>query len=117
MGVRISLLLGPLAFLAIAPAPLISCAEPAKDTQYPPRAEGCEVQVFRDTPSVMSDNLGPVTATCGGDVKDDDCMRTLKDQACKLGADIVWGVSDIPENVQGKKRFAGRAAHTKTSGK
>ncbi len=115
MGVRISSLL-----VLVAAAPLLGCGEPAnhaRDTKYPPRAEGCEVQVFHDTPSAMSDNIGPVTATCGADVKDDDCMRTLKDQACKLGADIIWGVSDIPANVQGKKQFAGRAAHTQTSGK
>jgi hypothetical protein len=112
VGVRISLLLS-----LLAAAPLAGCPEAAKDTKYPPRAEGCEVQMFHDTPSVMSDNIGPVTATCGADVKDDDCMRTLKDQACKLGADILWGVSDIPSNVQGKKQFAGRAAHTKTAGK
>ena len=93
------------------------CSEPAKDTKYPPRAEGCEVQMFRDTPSVTSENIGPVTATCGADVKDDDCLRTLKDQACKLGADILWGVSAPPANVQGKKRLSGRAAHTKTAGK
>ena len=110
MGVRTPLLLG--LSLVIA-----GCSEPAKDTKYPPRAEGCEVKVFRDTPSVTSDNIGPVTATCGADVKDDDCMRTLKDQACKLGADVLWGVSDPPENVLGKKRLTGRAAHTKTGGK
>lgn len=113
MRVRISSLFGLLAV-----ASLLGCGEPGKhDTKYPPRAEGCEVQMFHDTPSVMSDNIGPVTATCGADVKDDDCMRTLKDQACKLGADIIWGVSDIPSNVQGKKQFAGRAAHTQTAGK
>ena len=75
------------------------------------------MKVFPEAPPVVTDNIGPVTARCGADVKDEDCMRTLKDQACKLGGDIVWGVSDIPSNVQGKKQFAGRAAHSKTAGK
>ena len=103
-------------FLVLATV-LAGCSAPAKDTKYPARPEGCDVQVFHETPSVMSDNIGPVTATCGGDVKDDDCMRTLEDQVCKLGGNIVWGVSDTPANIQGKKQFSGRAAHTKTAGK
>ncbi len=65
----------------------------------------------------MSDNIGPVTATCAEDIKDDDCLRTLKDQACKLGGDIVWGVDDVPSRALGKKKVAGRAAHTKPVGK
>ena len=75
------------------------------------------MKVFPEAPPVMTDNIGPVMATCGDDVKDDDCMRTLKDQACKLGGDIVWGVSDVPAKVHGKKQLAGRAAHSKTAGK
>jgi hypothetical protein len=93
------------------------CPSRAQDSQYPARAAGCDVKVFHEAPSVMTDNIGPVTATCGDDIKDEDCMRTLKDQVCKLGGDLVWGVSDIPSNVQGKKQFAGRAAHTKTAGR
>jgi hypothetical protein len=93
------------------------CPSPAQDGQYPVRAAGCDVKVFHEAPGVMTDNIGPVTATCGDDITDEDCMRTLKDQVCKLGGDLVWGVSDIPSNVQGKKQFAGRAAHTKTAGK
>jgi hypothetical protein len=111
VGVRIPLFLVACVFGAAG------CPAPAQDSQYPARPEGCDVKVFPGTPPVMTDNIGPVTATCAEDVKDDDCMRTLKDQACKLGGDIVWGVSDIPGNVQGKKQFAGRAAHSKTAGK
>lgn len=75
------------------------------------------MQTFQNAPGVMTDNIGPVTATCSADVKDEDCMRTLKDQACKLGADVLWGLSDIPSNAAGKKQLAARAAHTKTAGK
>ena len=93
------------------------CGGPGQEGQYPSRPEGCDVKVFHEAPGVMTDNIGPVTATCAADIKDEDCMRTLKDQACKLGGDIVWGVSDAPSNVQGKKQLAGRAAHSKTAGK
>ena len=107
MGTRITGLL--LAML------LAACAggAPAKTTGYPPQPEGCPVQVFPDTPPMPTENIGPVMASCGADIADADCMRTLKDQACKLGADVIWGVPDKPSMEVGKKRFYGRAAHTK----
>jgi hypothetical protein len=86
-----------------------------KPGQYPARAEGCDVQVFPEAPSMPTDNIGPVTAVCGDDISNDDCLRTLKDQTCKLGGDVVWGVPPTPTTSQGKKRLAGRAAHTKTA--
>ncbi len=58
-----------------------------------------------------TDNVGPVMASCS-DATVADCMRTLKDSACKLGADVLWGV-DPPEVKAGKMHLHGRAAHTK----
>ena len=92
----------------------IGCAGPS-DTKYPARPEGCEIKVFADTPSIPTDNIGPVTATCDPDVADRLCLRTLQDEACRLGADVVWGVDPAAPQVgaSAKKRIAGRAAHTK----
>jgi hypothetical protein len=90
------------------------CGSPEKDARFPARPEGCDVQVFPEAPTMPTDNIGPVGATCGQDISNDDCLRTLKDQACKLGGDVVWGVADVPSQSQGKKKLAGRAAHTKT---
>ncbi|MBX3228536.1 MAG: hypothetical protein KIT84_07780 [Labilithrix sp.] len=92
---------------------LAACGAPEKPSQYPPREPGCEVRIFPEQPSYGTDNIGPVSASCDESVADSDCMRTLMDQACKLGADTVWGVSDKPELKDGKKRFYGRAAHQK----
>ena len=72
------------------------------------------MKLFPEAPPMPTDNIGPVTAWCGEDINNDACMRTLKDQACKLGGDVVWGVSDLPSVSVGKKKLAGRAAHTKT---
>ena len=95
---------------------IAGCASPPpKDTQYPPRQPGCEVQIYPDVPPVPTDNIGPVSASCDDITSDADCMRELKDQACKLGADVVWGVSDNPTKQAGKKKFFGRSAHTKTA--
>lgn len=108
-------LLGLLAPAALVVLTVTGCpAAPEKDARFPARAEGCEVQVFPESPSMPTENIGPVMATCGQDVSNDDCLRTLKDQTCKLGGDVVWGVADVPSQSQNKKKLAGRAAHTKT---
>jgi len=39
-------------------------------------------------------------------------LRELKDQVCKLGGDVVWGVEPEPEHVDGRWKYHGRAAHT-----
>lgn len=94
---------------------LAACGSPpAKESKYPPRPEGCDVAIFVEVPPMPTDNIGAVTATCDPSISDADCLRTLKDQACKLGADVVWGVSD--SDAGGKKKVSGRAAHKKTAG-
>ena len=94
---------------------LLGCPAPQKEGQYPARPEGCDIKVFPEIPPMPTDNIGPVMATCGADISNDDCMRTLKDQACKLGGDVVWGVDNVPSMSLGMKKLAGRAAHTKTA--
>lgn len=89
----------------------------AGDSKYPPRPEGCEVQVFVDTPTVPTDNIGAVSASCEDSVSDADCLTTLKDEACKLGGDVVWGVDPKPTLEGGRKKLYGRAAHTTAAAK
>jgi hypothetical protein len=78
--------------------------------KFPPQPPGCPVQVYKDAPTVQTENLGPVIASCTPDIPADACERTLKDQACKLGGDVVWGVARMDES--GRYRLVGRAAHT-----
>ena len=94
----------------------VGCGGSKPPGKYGPRPEGCEITLFHDAPTVPTDNIGTVNAICGDDVKDADCMRTLKDEACKLGADVIWGVEDKPSMSYGKKKWDGRAAHTKAGG-
>lgn len=92
----------------------VACSPPEQPSKYPPQKPGCEVQVFTDlNPTYQTENIGPVSASCDESISDADCMRTLKDQACKLGADTVWGVNEPPTKAAGKKKFFGRAAHQK----
>ena len=86
-----------------------------KNDRYPPRPEGCPVELFQAGPRGATDNIGPVSATCSEQTKDDDCIRTLKDEVCRMGGDVVWGVDAVPEKRPAdRKRFTGRAAHTVT---
>lgn len=100
----------PIASLAVL---FLGCSSPPKETKYPARKEGCAVQVFESTPTMATDNIGVVNATCDEVVSDEDCLRTLEDEACKLGADVIWGVDPKPTMDLGKKKLSGRAAHTK----
>jgi hypothetical protein len=95
-------------------ASVVGCG-PKSDTpsKFPPREPGCEVRVFPEAPNYPTENIGPVSASCEETVSDADCLRTLKDQACKLGADTAWGVNDPPTMKDGRKRLSGRAAHQK----
>jgi hypothetical protein len=93
---------------------LASCGgKPEQPSKYPPQKEGCDVQIFQETPTQATDNIGPVSSTCDQSVSDEDCLRTLKDEACKLGGNVIWGVEPNPTKQLGKKKFFGRAAHTK----
>lgn len=76
------------------------------------RPAGCDVKVFADAPPMKTQNIGTVSARCADDTSDDDCVRQLQDEVCKLGGDVVWGVSP-PSMKNGKKRVSGRAAHTR----
>lgn len=83
-------------------------------SKWPPRPEGCEVKVFHETPTMPTADIGHVRAVCDQDrVSEADCMRELKDQACKLGADTLWEVPTGPSYEYGKQIWTARAAHTK----
>jgi hypothetical protein len=91
---------------------LAACAHQG-NSKYPPLPQGCPVEIFHNAPSIPTDNIGTVRARCGFDIAPEACIRELSDQACKLGANVVWGVSDTPRNVGTGNEWNGRAAHTK----
>lgn len=93
---------------------LSACGSSTKPaSKYPEQKPGCEVQVFPEEPSYQTDNIGSVSATCDERDTEEVCLRELKDQACKLGADTIWGAGEKSELKLGKKVRTGRAAHQK----
>lgn len=108
-----------LASLAAVAVALVIAACGAKadpNAKYPARPAGCDVTVYQDAPTVDTDNIGTVSSVCAEGTPDSVCLRELQDQACKLGADVVWGVPSKPKvNQAGKSEFSGRAAHTKAA--
>jgi len=84
------------------------------ESRWPERAAGCDVKIFHESPTMPVSTIGHVQAVCDQDkVSEADCMRELKDQACKIGADVLWAVPMTPSYEYGKQLWSGRAAHTK----
>ncbi len=92
---------------------IIGCGGDSPRSRYPEREPGCAVTLYHGAPLGRTVNIGPVYASCDQDVSDADCLRTLEDQVCKLGGDLVWGVDETPKLDLGKKKWNGRAAHTR----
>jgi hypothetical protein len=100
-----------LAFFAFATT---ACGD-KKPSKYPAREQGCAIEIFHEIPTGKTENLGEVRASCEESVPEQDCLRTLKDEACRLGADVVWGVADKPTRNGMRLEWHGRAAHTKAA--
>jgi hypothetical protein len=92
-------------------AVVVACGGPP--SKYPARPDGCAVQLFKDKPTMATENIGHVSAHCEDIVKEADCLRTFEDEVCKLGGDVVWGTGDVPVHEENQWKYAGRAAHTK----
>ena len=92
-----------------------ACGSDERRSRYPEREPGCAVTLYHGAPQGRTVNIGPVNASCDESVSDADCLRTLEDQVCKIGGDVVWGVDENPKLDLGHKKWNGRAAHTRAS--
>jgi len=101
---------------AINAPTLTAHAAHSKRATQGPRERGCPLQIYAIQLPMPAENIGPVTVLCNEDDARDVCQRALADQACLLGADILWQVDGpTPESTQNgpRLRMHGRAAHTK----
>ena len=90
---------------------LVACGG-AGSAKFPERPEGCAVEVSSGAPHGQTENIGPVNAWCDEQSSDEECLKALRDQVCKMGGDVVWGVPSKPKREDGKTKRSGRAAHT-----
>jgi hypothetical protein len=88
---------------------------PKTDPRYPPRPEGCDVKMFHGkVAGVLYDDIGHVDSICSTDMAGNPCIVELKNQACKLGGNIVYDVPYEPiKPSPDKVRFTGHVAHTR----
>ncbi|HEY4395205.1 MAG TPA: hypothetical protein VGP64_14135 [Polyangia bacterium] len=85
----------PLLVLAVAAA--ASCLG-SEVTQIGPRrpaqAENCQVQIVPGTPPAPLADVASVRARCNWTLGRDACFDELRRQACLLGGDTVYGLSE-----------------------
>jgi hypothetical protein len=86
--------------------------------KYPPRGRGCAVQVFHSAaPGVTTwDDLGIAHVDCPLDEGRVQCLERLREEACRMGGDILYDVPKKPmrPTEQGMV-YAGHVAHTRAS--
>lgn len=86
--------------------------------KYPPRGRRCAIHVYNTpVPGVKEwDDLGIARAECPLDVGRVQCMARLREQACKMGGDLLY---DVPKRGDrpGEQAmvFMGHVAHTRAA--
>jgi hypothetical protein len=91
----------------------------AAGARYPARPPGCSLKVFHiRAQGIAFEDIGRVDAICSTDIHYEDCLAELKNQACKLGGDILYDVPDEPDHPSpDKNRLTGRVAHSRAGKK
>ena len=94
-----------------------TCAStPPANPKYPPRGRRCTVHVYSSsTPGVKEwDDLGMARVECPLDVGRRQCLARLREEACRLGGDLLY---DVPKKGQrpGEQAlvYQGHVAHTR----
>ena len=98
---RSSLALGA---FALALTFLTACGGPRRprvrnaENNAAARAARCEIEVVREgIPSRPTNLQGNIVARCTHDAANEtQCMRQLQDEACRLGAVVIWDVRSQP---------------------
>jgi len=85
-------------------------------TMYPRRPPGCKVALYHTaTPGVRTwDDLGVAEIGCHIDVGQPQCLQRLREEACRLGGDILYNVPEKPLRPRDQVMvFRGQVAHTR----
>jgi hypothetical protein len=118
-NVVVSLLHATAAACATAPHP-DSDESGATAGKYPRRPANCKLQVFHSpAPGVAAwDDLGVAEVGCYLDVGVQQCMQRLKEEACRMGGDIIYNVPNKPARPKDQVLvYRAQVAHTRSSDK
>ena len=118
---RSLLFLAPLVALplALSLAIPVGCATSAPNpnaAKYPRRGGNCKIRVFHTpAPDVKEwDDLGMARVECQLDVGGVQCLRRLREEACRMGGDLLYDVPKKPMRpTEQGMAYAGHVAHTK----
>jgi hypothetical protein len=106
----------PLALSLAIPVGCATSASSANAAKYPRRGGNCRIRVFHTpVPDVKEwDDLGMAHVECQLDVGGVQCLRRLREEACRMGGDLLYDVPKKPmrPTEQGMV-YAGHVAHTK----
>jgi hypothetical protein len=92
-----------LCIVSLCLAPLAVACGGAQTPGVPVRPVGCAVEVVHEgVPTRPVRSLGQVEARCRGTYAHDEarCMRELQDQACRMGATVIWDVRSEPMETE-----------------
>ena len=108
----------PSAALALALLAWTCATSQSPNPKYPPRGRRCTVHVYNGpAPGVKEwDDLGMARVECPLDVGRVQCLALLREEACKMGGDLLY---DVPKRGQrpGEQAmvFQGHVAHTRVA--
>jgi hypothetical protein len=98
MRTRASALLAPL-LLPLLSLACISSEVRLTARRQPPRSDGCEVVVYPSSkPPFPYEDLADDRAGCV--LSRNHCIERLRDDACLVGADTVYGFSEVKHSME-----------------
>lgn len=108
----VALAVGALAALAMTCARI----QNPNAAKYPPRGRSCSVRVYNTpAPGVKEwDDLGVAHVDCPLDLGRVQCLRRLREEACRMGGDLLYDVPKRPARpTEQGMVYVGHVAHTR----
>ncbi|MBC8133831.1 MAG: hypothetical protein H7X95_12675 [Deltaproteobacteria bacterium] len=88
----------------------------APDVRYPRRGAGCELAIYYTAvPGVPAwDDLGIAEITCHINDSVAECLRRMRNEACRMGGDIIYNVPRKPLRPASQLMvYRAQVAHTR----
>jgi hypothetical protein len=93
-----------------------ACSGPGSGAkpQYPRRKPGCPLTVYHGLPTGPWDDIGVAEVGCYIDESEAFCLARLRNEACRMGGDIIYNVPRKPlRPMERAKIYRAVVAHSK----